>query len=81
MDNEVQITVELPDDIREDISVSSEIKLEQLIDQLREIYEFSERPDTIRVATKNNILRSNQTLAELKITTGDVLKVMEDLHE
>lgn len=81
MDNEVQITVELPDDIREDISVSSEIKLEQLIDQLREIYELSERPYTIRVATKNNILRSNQTLAELKITTGDVLKVMEDLHE
>ena len=81
MDNEVQITVELPDNIREDISVSAEIKLEQLIDQLREIYEFSERPDTIRVATKNNILRSNQTLAELKITTGDVLKVMEDLHE
>ena len=81
MDSEVQITVELPDNIREDISVSSEIKLEQLIDQLREIYEFSERPDTIRVATKNNILRSNQTLAELKITTGDVLKVMEDLHE
>lgn len=81
MDNEVQITVELPNNVRKDISVSAEIRLEQLINQLRDIYGFSERPDTIWIATKNNILRSNQTLAELKITTGDVLKVMEDLHE
>lgn len=81
MDNEVQITVELPNNVKKDISVSSQIRLGQLIDQLREIYGFSERPYTIRIVTKNNILRSNQTLAELKITTGDNLKVMEDLHE
>lgn len=81
MNNEVQITVELPNNIREDISVSVEIKLGQLIDQLREIYGFSERPYTVLVSTKNMVLRSNQTLKKLKITTGDVLKVMEDLHE
>ncbi len=81
MDNEVQITVELPGNIREDISVSPEIRLEQLIDQLKEIYGLAERPYTVLVLTKNMVLRSNQTLAELKITTGDVLKVMEDLHE
>lgn len=81
MDNEVQITVELPDNIREDISVSAEIKLEQLIDQLKKIYGLVERPYTVLVLTKNMVLRSNQTLAELKITTGDVLRVMEDLHE
>ncbi len=81
MDNEVQITVELPDNIREDISVSAEIKLEQLIDQLKKIYGLAERPYTVLVLTKNMVLRSNQTLAELKITTGDVLRVMEDLHE
>ena len=81
MDNEVQITVELPDNIREDISVSAEIKLEQLIDQLKKIYGLAERPYTVLVLTKNMVLRSNQTLAELKITTGDVLRVMVDLHE
>lgn len=81
MDNEVQITVELPDNIREDISVSAEIKLEQLIDQLKKIHGLAERPYTVLVLTKNMVLRSNQTLAELKITTGDVLRVMEDLHE
>ncbi len=81
MDNEVQITVELPDDIREDISVSAEIRLEQLIDQLKKIYGLKERPYTVWVVTKDMVLRSNQTLAELKITTGDVLRVMEDLHE
>ena len=81
MDNEVQITVELPDNIREDISVSAEIKLEQLIDQLKKIYGLAERPYTVLVLTKNMVLRSNQTLAELKITTGDVLRVMEDQHE
>ena len=81
MDNEVQITVELPGNIRENISVSSEIRLEQLIDKLKEIYGLAERPYTVLVLTKNMVLRSNQTLAELKITTGDVLKVMEDLHE
>ncbi|WP_283602242.1 EsaB/YukD family protein [Ligilactobacillus aviarius] len=81
MDNEVQITVELPDNICEDISVSAEIKLEQLIDQLKKIYGLAERPYTVLVLTKNMVLRSNQTLAELKITTGDVLRVMEDLHE
>ena len=63
------------------ISVSAEIKLEQLIDQLKKIYGLAERPYTVLVLTKNMVLRSNQTLAELKITTGDVLRVMEDLHE
>ena len=62
MDNEVQITVELPDNIREDISVSAEIKLEQLIDQLKKIYGLAERPYTVLVLTKNMVLRSNQTL-------------------
>lgn len=81
MDNEVQITVEMPDKIREDISVSAEIKLGQLIDQLREIYGLSERPYTVIIPTKDMVLRSNQTLAELKITIDDVLKVMEELHE
>ena len=47
----------------------------------KEIYGLAERPYTVLVLTKDMVLRSNQTLAELKITTGDVLKVMEDLHE
>lgn len=80
MNDEIKITVELPNGICEDISVSREIKLEQLVEQLCSIYGLTERPYTVFVLTKNMILRNNKTLAELKITTGDILQVMEDLH-
>lgn len=81
MNDEVQITVEFPNRLCEDISVSSEIRLEQLIDQLRDIYGLNEAPYTVLVLTKDMVLRSNQTLADLKITTGDILKVMEGPNE
>ncbi|MGX5377868.1 EsaB/YukD family protein [Ligilactobacillus sp. LYQ135] len=81
MNNEIQITIELPNKNQVDISVSPEIRMDQLIDQIQDIYGLAKRPYTVLVTTKNLVIRENQTLEKLKITTGDILHFTEDLNE
>lgn len=81
MNNEIQITIKLPNKDQVDISVSPEIRLDQLIDQIQDIYGLAKRPYTVLVTTKNMVIRENQTLENLKITTGDILHFTEDLNE
>lgn len=80
MNDEIQITIALSNKQQVDIAVSASIKLGNLLEQLCSIYGLEKRPYTVIVQTKNRVIRSDQTLKELKITTGDILQLTEDLN-